>query len=161
MAPTLWLVLAVALLVLGVVGAVTPLVPGALLSVTGVCLYWWSTGFGEPGAAFVVGVVVVGVGAFLVDWLASAISTKVGGASTTSAIAAAVVGTLAFFVAGPLGVIAGVALAVFATEYYLSGDVRQGSKASLYATIGLLGSTVVQVLVTVAILVGFLLALAV
>lgn len=161
MAPTLWLVLTVALLVIAVVGAVTPLVPGPLLSVGGVLLYWWSSGFEEPGVLFVVGVVVVGVGAFLVDWLAGAISTKVGGASTTSAVVAAVVGFLAFFVAGPLGVIAGVAVAVFATEYYLSGDVTQGSTASLYATIGLLGSTVVQVLVTAAILVGFLLVLAI
>lgn len=161
MTPTLWLGLALLLLLLGVVGAITPLLPGPLLSVVGVLCYWWSTGFGEPGLVFVVGVVIVGGGAFLVDWLAGAISSKVGGASTTSAIVAAVVGVLAFFVAGPLGVVLGVAAAVFATEYYLHGDVRKGTKASLYATFGLLASTVVQLIVAVAILVGFLLVLAV
>lgn len=161
MAPTLWLVLAVALLALGVVGSVTPLVPGPLLSVAGVCLYWWSTGFGEPGLAFVVGVVIVGLGAVLVDWLAGAISSKAGGASTTSAVVAAVVGVLAFFVAGPLGIVIAVAVAVFATEFYLGGDLRTGVRASLYATVGLLASSVVQLLVTFAVLVGFLLVLAV
>lgn len=160
MSPSLWLALALALLVLGVVGAVIPLVPGALCSIAGVLLYWWSTGFDEPGLLFVVGVVIVGIGAFFVDWLAGAISSKVGGASTKSAIVAAVVGTLAFFVAGPIGVIAGVAVAVFATEFYLHGDVQRGSKVSLYATVGLLGSTVVQVLVTLSILAGFLIAVA-
>lgn len=160
MAPTLWLALTLVLLVVGVVGAVTPLLPGPLVSVAGVCLYWWSTGFGEPGALFVVAVVIVGVGAFLVDWLAGAISSKASGASTTSAVVAAVVGVLAFFVAGPLGIVLGVALAVFATEYYLHRDLRTGARASLYATVGLLASSVVQLLVTVAILAGFLLVLA-
>jgi uncharacterized protein YqgC (DUF456 family) len=160
MAVALWLALALALLLVGIVGSVTPLVPGPLLSVVGVCLYWWSTGFGEPGALFVAAVLLVGLGAFLVDWLAGAISSKAGGASTTSAVVAAVVGVLAFFVAGPLGIVLGVALAVFATEFYLSGDLRTGVRASLYATVGLLASSVVQLLVTVAILVGFLLVLA-
>ncbi len=159
--PTLWLSIALLLLVLGVVGAVTPLVPGPLLSVAGVLLYWWSTGFGEPGIVFVVGVLAVGIGAFLVDWLAGAISTKAGGASTTSAVVAAIVGFLAFFVAGPVGVLAGVAVAVFATEFYLQRDLRKGFRASIYATVGLLASAVVQVLITAAILVGFLLVLAV
>lgn len=160
MSATLWLGIALALLLLGIVGSVTPMVPGPLLSVAGVCLYWWSTGFGEPGTLFVAAVVIVGVGAFLVDWLAGAISSKAGGASTTSAVVAAVVGVLAFFVAGPLGIVIGVALAVFATEYYLHRDLRTGVRASLYATAGLLASSVVQLLVTVAILVGFLLVLA-
>lgn len=161
MSPTLWLVLAILLLVGGIVGSVTPMVPGPLLSLVGVLVYWWSTGYGEPGVVFVGVVVVVCVATLLVDWLASALSTKVGGASTKSAIVAAVVGTLAFFVAGPVGTVLGIAVAVFATELYLSGDLRQGSKASLYATLGVLASAVVQLLVTVTILLGFLLALAV
>lgn len=161
MAPSLWLVLAVLLLVVGVVGSVTPMVPGPLLSVAGVLLYWWHTDFGEPGTVFVAVVVIVGVGAVLVDWLASAISTKAGGASTASAVVAAIVGTLAFFVAGPVGTVLGIAVGVFATEFYLSGDLRQGSKASLYATLGVLASAVVQLFVTVAVLVGFLLMLVV
>jgi len=157
--PSLWVALALLLVVLGIVGAVTPLLPGPLLSVAGVLLYWWSTDFGEPGAVFVGAVIVLGVGAFLADWFAGAVSSKLGGASTTSAVVAAVVGVLGFFVAGPLGIVVGVALAVFATEYYLHGDVKRGSKASLYATVGLLASAVVQLLVTLGIFVGFLVVL--
>ncbi|AGN00366.1 hypothetical protein L593_02075 [Salinarchaeum sp. Harcht-Bsk1] len=159
MTTTLWLALAVLLLLVGVVGSVTPMLPGPLLSVGGVLLYWWSTGYGEPGLVFVVASVVLGVGTVLLDWLASAVASKAGGASTASAVVAAIVGTLAFFVAGPVGTVLGIAVAVFATEIYLHGDLRQGSKASLYATIGVLGSAVVQLFVTVAILLGFLLVL--
>ncbi len=42
-------VLAVALLVAGIVGTLIPLVPGGLLSLSGLYLYWWHTGFTEPG----------------------------------------------------------------------------------------------------------------
>lgn len=161
MAPSLWLGLALALLLVGVVGSVTPLVPGPLLSVAGVVLYWWDTGYATPGPVFVGSVVVLGLGAVLVDWFGSAISTKAGGATTPATAAAALVGLFGFFVAGPLGVLVGVAVTVFAVEFYLSREVATGLQASLYATVGLLASTVVQALVTVTILVGFLLVVVV
>lgn len=161
MADLLWTGVALALLAAGVVGSVTPLLPGPLLSVAAVVVYWWHTGYADPSQLFVAGVVVVGLGAFLADWFAGAVSSKAGGATTTSAVVAAVVGLLAFFVAGPLGVVVGVAVAVFATELYLTQDPTAGLKASLYATVGLVASTVVQLVVTVGIGVGFLLTLVV
>jgi uncharacterized protein YqgC (DUF456 family) len=160
-ASTLWLAAALLLLVAGVVGSVVPAVPGPLLSVAGVLTYWQSTGYADPTLAFVLGVLLVGVGALLVDWFAGAISSKLGGATTTAAVAAAAVGVLAFFLAGPLGIVVGVAVTVFAVEFALTRDAGQGLRASLYATVGLLASTAVQALVALSILVGFLLAVVV
>ena len=161
MASPLWVGLTLLLLAVGVVGSVAPLLPGPLLSVAGVLLYWWSTGYVSPDPVFVAGVVVVGIGAFVVDWFGSAISTQAGGASTTTVVVAALVSVVAFFVAGPLGVVVGVAASIFAVEFYLTRDVAAGLKATVYATVGLQASTVVQVLVTVAILIGFVLVLVV
>lgn len=153
-------VAAVVLLLLGVVGSVTPLVPGALLSLAGVYLYWWSTGYVSPGPLLLAAFTVVGLAALVFDYFAGAISARAGGASLSTTIAAAVVGVVLFFVAGPVGVLVGVAGTVFGVEFYRNRDVTQGAKTALYATVGMLASVVVQFLLTASMLVAFVLLVA-
>jgi uncharacterized protein YqgC (DUF456 family) len=152
-------VVALALVVLGVVGSVTPFLPGALLSLAGVYLYWWHTGYTDPGLLALAGFTVVGVAAFAFDQLAGLVAAKASGASAWTSIAAGVVGFALFFVAGPLGVLLGVAATVFVLEYFRHADARRGVRTALYTTIGMLGSAVVQVMVTLSMLVAFLLVL--
>ena len=153
--------LAVALLLLlaGVVGSVVPVAPGVPLSVAGVLVYWWSTGFGAPGSAFVAVVVVVGTATVAVDLVAGALAARAGGASRTTMAAAAAAGLLLFLVAGPLGVVVGVAATVFAVEFARTRRVEGSARAAAAATLGLLASVAVQLLIAVAILVAFVLAL--
>lgn len=149
--------LAVGLLVLGFVGSVVPALPGALLSVAGVLLYWWSTGYADPSTLVLAGFLVVGLFAAAVDYFGGAVAAGAGGASRWTVAAAAVVGFLLLFVVGPLGVILGVAGTVFALEFRRHGDVRRGGTAAVYAVVGVLGSALVQLLLTGSMLVGFLL----
>lgn len=153
-------VLAVGLLVAGVVGSVVPLVPGPLVSLSGVYVYWYSTGYADPGLLVLAGFTLVGLFAIAVDLLAGAVGARAGGASTLGSAVAGVVGLVLFFVAGPLGIVVGVAGSVFAVEFYRGGSAAESGKAALYATLGVLGSAVVQVLITAAMLVAFLLVLA-
>lgn len=155
----LFIIVAIGLLILGIIGSVTPMIPGAILSVAGVLLYWWSTGYTNPSLFFVALTVLVGVAAFLTDYFAGAISAKVGGASTGTTIAAAAVSLVLFFVLGPLGVIVGVAGTVFLLEFWRGRRAEDSFRAAAYTTVGMLGSTAVQVIITVSILIGFLLAL--
>ncbi|MFW5801117.1 MAG: hypothetical protein ACOCVC_03735, partial [Spirochaeta sp.] len=53
-------VLAFVMLLGGVVGSVLPAVPGAGLSLAGVLLYWWHTGYAEPGTLLLVAITLVG-----------------------------------------------------------------------------------------------------
>lgn len=150
---------AIALLFAGVVGSLVPLVPGALLSLAGVYLHWWATDYSEPGL-FALGILTsLGVVTVLVDWLAGALSARAGGASTRTMVVAGLAGFLLFFVAGPLGVLAGVAGTVFLSEYLDHEDARQAARTAGYATVGVLASNVAQALLTLAMLVGFLLVL--
>lgn len=155
-----YLAAALLLLVAGVVGSVVPLVPGVPLSVVGVLLYWWSTAYGEPGTAFVAVVLLVGAAAVAVDLFAGAISARAGGASRTTMAVAAVASLALFVVAGPLGIVVGVAVTVFGAELYRTRRVEGSARAAGYATLGLLASTAVQLLVAGSILVGFVLAVA-
>lgn len=155
-----WLLVALLVLVGGVVGSVLPLVPGAALSVGGVLLYWWSTGYTDPGAVFVGGAVVLGAAAMLADWFGGAIAAKAGGADAATTAVAAVVGVALLFVAGPLGLVAGIAATVFVVEVARGGGNRESARAAGYAVVGVLGSVAVQLVVTVGILLGFAVAVA-
>lgn len=150
--------LAVALLVIAVVGSAVPAVPGASLSVAGLLLYWWHTGFTEPGALALVVLLSLAAVALAADWFGGPLAAKAGGASTRTTLVAAAVGFVLLFVAGPLGVVLGIAGTVFLFEYRRSGDVRGSLRTAGYVTVGVLASAVVQVLLAATILVGFLIA---
>ncbi|MFC7202080.1 DUF456 family protein [Haloferax namakaokahaiae] len=159
MEPFLWI--ALALLVLGVVGSILPMLPGALLSVVGLLLYWWSTGYSEPGLLALVGLLLVGLTAMAADYGGGVIAARFGGASTKTSILAGVVGLVLLFVLGPLGIFVGVAGTVFVVEYLDHQDAERGVQRAAVATVGVLATAVVQVFLTLAMLVGFVLAVVV
>ncbi|MFC7154773.1 DUF456 domain-containing protein [Halomarina halobia] len=147
---------AFALLVLGVVGTVVPLLPGALLSLAGVYLYWWGTGYAAPGPAVLAALTLVGVAAVAVDYFGGAIAARSGGASWWTTALAATAGVLLMLVSGPFGLLVGVAGTVFVLEYGRHRDAREGAWTALYATVGVLASAVVQALLALSMLVAML-----
>lgn len=151
-------IVAVCLLLLGVLGGVLPILPGAPLSLCGVYLYWWHTGYTEPGLAVLAGLTVLGLLAIAAEYAGGAMSAKFGGASTQTVVLAAIAGIAALLVTGPLGLLVGVAGTVFLAEFYRHRDARRSAKAAAYATVGVLASSVAQVLLTATILVAFVLA---
>jgi hypothetical protein len=153
----IYALVAIALAVVGVVGVVVPLLPGALLSVAGALLYWWSTGYTDPSLPVLAALVFVGVLTVVLDYFGGAIAARAGGASslTTGAV---VVGLVLLVVTGPVGFLLGIAATVFAVEFYRNEDAEASVRVALYATVGVLASTVVQVLLTSAMLVVLVLA---
>ena len=148
-------VLALALLVGGVVGTLVPLVPGGALSLSGVYLYWWASGFVDPGPIAMVVFTVLGVSTLFAEFFAGAVSARAGGASWRTTAIAAVVGIALLVVAGPVGLLVGLFGTVFVLELVDGRDVTESSRSALYATAGVLVSTAVQVMLTATILVGF------
>jgi hypothetical protein len=148
---------ALALCLLGVVGSLLPLVPGAAFSVGGVLLYWWHTGYADPGPfvlALLLGLALV---ALVLDWFGGAVSASAGGASTRTTLAAAVVALPLTLVAGPIGLLLGVAGTVFVLTYRENGDPEDSARVAAYTTVGMLASAVAQALLTGFVLLGMLL----
>ncbi|WP_338729264.1 DUF456 domain-containing protein [Haladaptatus sp. DJG-WS-42] len=152
-------VLAFGLLILGVVGSVVPLLPGAPTSLAGVYLYWWHSGYAEPTLLALVGLTVLGLTAMTFDYLGGAVAAKVSGTSWKVSALAGLIGFALLFVLGPLGIFLGVAGTVFAFEYRKHEDVDQSARAAMYTTIGILASAVMQVLLTTSMLVAFILVI--
>lgn len=152
------LYVALALLILGIIGSVVPLLPGPLLSLAGVLGYWWATGYDEPGLITLVVLVVLGVLALLLDYLGSAVAARAGGASLTASLAGGAVGLVLLFVFGPVGMLLGVVGTVFVLELRRHGDAEAGVRTALLTAVGTLASAVVQVVLTAAMLVTFVVA---
>jgi len=145
---------ALVIVALGVVGSVVPGLPGALLSLLGFYLYWWQTGFTDPGWLFAILYSLTGLVAFLADYVAGAVSAKVGGASGWTMAAAAAVGLFLMFFVGPVGVLLGVVLTVVAVEVYRGTELEEGIEAGLYAAAGMIGSALVQFVLTASMFVA-------
>ncbi|WP_323172398.1 DUF456 domain-containing protein [Natrialba sp. PRR66] len=155
------LVLAVAVLLGGVLGTVVPLVPGGALSLAGVYLYWWLSGFTAPGPIALAVLTILGLVTLFVELFAGSIAARAGGASWVTTGIAAVVGIVLMVVTGPLGLLFGLFGTVFVVEYLRVGDLDRSTQSAIYATAGILASTAIQVLLTVSILCGFLIAVVV
>ncbi|USZ72601.1 DUF456 domain-containing protein [Natronosalvus halobius] len=151
-------VLAVVLLIGGIAGTVVPLVPGGGLSLAGLFLYWWHTGYTEPGVVPFVALTALGLATLFAEFFAGSLAARAGGASWQTTALAAAVGIALMIVTGPLGFLVGLFGTVFALEFVGNRDLENSLRAAGYATAGTLASTAVQFLLTSAILVGFLLA---
>jgi uncharacterized protein YqgC (DUF456 family) len=147
---------AVALLLAGVVGSVVPVVPGAGLSLVGIYLYWWSSSYAVPGLAVLAAFTLVGAAAIVADQFGGALAAGAGGASMKTTALASVISIPLLFVAGPVGLVLGIAGTVFAAEFYRTQSAGRGARAAAFAAVGVLGSAVVQLVVTLSLLVGFL-----
>ena len=145
---------AVGLAVLGVVGSLLPVVPGGGLSLAGVLLYWWSTGYADPSLPVLAAFVLVALAVVAVDVAGSAIAVRAGGASALTAAAALVAGLVLGLLTGPVGFVLGVTATAFVVEYSRTGESEASGRAALYATVGVLGSALVQLLLTLSLLVG-------
>lgn len=152
-------ILAVALLVGGVVGTVAPLVPGGLLSLSGLYLYWWHSGFAEPGTLTLAVLTLLGVLTVVAEFFGGSIAARAGGASWTTTTIATVVAIVLMIVTGPLGLLVGLFGTVFAVEFLRGGDLDRSARSAAYATAGMFASTAIQALLTLTILFAFLVSI--
>lgn len=139
--------LAFALLVVGVVGSVLPLVPGPVFSLGGVGVYWWHTDFTEPTllvAGTLIGLGLVAVGA---DLIGSLVGGRAGDVPTVTALVAGLVG-LVLAPLGPVGVVLGVGGTVALLEFRDGATPSQALRGAAFTTLGLLGSVIIQTLLT-------------
>lgn len=148
-----FIVLALGLLVFGVVASVLPILPGGLLSIAGVYVYWWGTGYTEPNVWLLAALTAVGVTVLVADWFGGAIGASVGGADLQTVLVAALVGFVLLVLSGPLGLLVGFVGTVFLVERYRGEDTATSLRSATYATVGILASAVVQVLLTGSMLV--------
>jgi uncharacterized protein YqgC (DUF456 family) len=157
MSAGLW-VLAIALIVVGVAGAVLPVLPGAILVFAGIALAAWIDGFARIPLWLLGVFAVMTIAAWLVDYVAAALGAKRAGASRYAIIGAAI-GTIAGIVTGLWGLLFMPLLGAAIGEYLAQRDAWRAGKVGMATWIGLLLGTVAKLALVLAMVGIFAVAL--
>jgi uncharacterized protein YqgC (DUF456 family) len=139
----LWIV-AIALIVVGVVGTVLPALPGAILVFAGVALAAWIGDFAQISGWTVGVLAVLTAVAWIVDYVAGLYGAKKAGASTLALVGAGV-GTIAGIFTGLVGLIFMPLVGAAIGEYLAQKDALRAGKVGLATWLGMLAGTVLKV----------------
>ncbi len=147
---------ALLLIVIGVLGSFIPLVPSGLSALAGI---WTYALFGaDPIGPIVLTVLTLtAIVTALLEHLGGPLAAKLSGSSNEVMVASTVGGLVLMFVLGPLGIIVGVVGVVFLLELKGGADVALAGRRSVFTAIGVLASSVAQLLFTLSILGMFVL----
>ncbi len=156
MTVALWL-LALACVLVGIVGTVLPALPGVVLVFAGLALGAWIDGFARVSGWTVGLLAVLMLLAWAMDFVAAALGAKRVGARPAALVGAAL-GTIAGVFGGVLGLLflplAGAAIG----QYLAEPDLRRAGRVGLATWIGMLVGTAVKIALVFAMLGAFALA---
>jgi uncharacterized protein YqgC (DUF456 family) len=144
MEPTIYYALAVLLVVIGLVGTVLPVLPGTLLVFAGLFIAAWADHFAHVGVAGLAIIALLGVLAFVADFVASLMGAKRVGASPQALAGAAVGGLVGFFFGIP-GMIVGPFAGAVGGELLAKGRLAQAGRVGLGTWLGLVAAAVLKV----------------
>ena len=157
--PILWLITAF-LFGLGLLGTVVPGLPGITLIYAGILLHAFATRFAQISPATVAVFGLITAATIVISYIGSAAGARLGGGKHW-AVAGTIIGAIAGAFAGPVGLFAGAFLGG------LVGALREGQsnanalRVAFFSTLGVLGTAVIQLLLGIALIVAFLIAVAV
>jgi uncharacterized protein YqgC (DUF456 family) len=141
---TLLWVVAVALIVVGVVGTVLPALPGAVFVLCGIALAAWIDSFATISGWTVLVVAMLTALAFAADYIAAMLGAKKAGASRL-AVAGAAIGTLVGVFTGLVGLLFMPLVGAAIGEYVAERDLRRAGKVGVATWVGLLLGTAAKV----------------
>ena len=145
---TLYYVLAVLLVLVGIAGTILPALPGLPLVFAGMLLAAWAGDFQQVGVPMLVALGLLTVFSLAVDFWATALGAKRVGASRL-AIVGAMVGTVAGLFFGPIGLLLGPFGGAIAGELIhrrslQKQDLGQAAKIGFGTWFGILFGTVLK-----------------
>lgn len=152
----LWLAV-VALVAIGLAGAVLPALPGVPLVFAGLWLGAWIDDYSRVGVSTLVVLGVLVVIAVLIDFLASALGAQRVGASR-QAIWGSVLGSMVGLFFGLPGIILGPFVGAVVGELSARSGVSQAANVGLATWLGLLFGTIAKLALSLAMLGIFLFA---
>lgn len=144
-----WLtILVFVLLVGGLVTSIFSQVPGGpSMSLAGVYLHWWTTGYTEPGIAILGLLTVLVVLERTSGLITPLLSSKVGGTSPVTMTVASAVGSVLFFFVGTLGFLLGMTITAFIIEYLRRRDVKTSVVAAFVVVLSSFDTNAIKILV--------------
>jgi uncharacterized protein YqgC (DUF456 family) len=134
-------------MVIGVVGAIAPVIPGPPIVWLGALYYAWRTGFDEVGVAMLAVLGLLAIVGGTSDWWMGYLGARRGGASGWATLASFVGGIAGLVVFSLPGMLIGSIGGVVLVEYLRHRDWRRVARASGGYLAGWLLSAVIEVAV--------------
>jgi uncharacterized protein YqgC (DUF456 family) len=144
----LW-VLAIALIVVGVVGTFLPVLPGALLVFGGMLLAAWIDDFQRVGWITLVILGFLTVLVFVIDIVAGLLGAKRVGASKLALVGAAI-GTIVGMFFGLVGILIGPFVGAVAGEVIARGQLAPAARVGFGTWIGLVAGALAKLALVLA-----------
>lgn len=135
--PTVWWVLSVALIVLGLAGTVLPVLPGTLLVWGGIVLGAWIDDFSLVGWGTLAFITVLALLAWALDYVAGLLGAQKAGASKLALVGAAV-GTVVGIFMGLVGVLFMPLVGAAIGEYWARKDHTRAVHVGFYTWVGIM-----------------------
>lgn len=155
MEPAFFYLAAVVLVIVGLLGTVVPIIPGAALVFAGLLLAAWVDGFTRVGP---VGLTIIGLLAALswvADFVAGLLGAKRVGASPQALVGATLGGAFGLFLGIP-GMILGPFVGAVGGELIAKRELVQAGKVGLGTWLGLVAAAVVKVIIAFMMIATFL-----
>lgn len=153
--PTLWWLLAIGLVVIGLIGTIAPLLPGPPLVLAGLWLAAWIDGFTRVGSTTLWILALLCGLALLLDFIASALGAQRARASR-SAIWGALAGSVIGMFFGIPGLIIGPFAGAVLGELHAQGGVARATEVGIATWIGLLLGIVAKLVICLIMLFVFI-----
>ncbi|UCC63169.1 MAG: DUF456 domain-containing protein [Anaerolineae bacterium] len=151
----LWLTVALALMFIGLLGVLLPVVPGVALIWLVALVYAIAEGFKNVDPITMIVLSVIAIPGITADIWVSSLGAKAGGASLWSILTSLLGAVVGFFVFSLPGALIGALVGLVAVELLRAKDWRQALKASGGWVAGWLLSTVVQMVVGIVMIAIF------
>jgi uncharacterized protein YqgC (DUF456 family) len=158
MADTLWWILSIGLIVVGLAGTVLPALPGTLFVLGGIVLGAWIDGFTRVGGVTVTVVTMLALLAWVLDYVAGLLGAKKAGASRLAIIGAAL-GTVAGLFMGLIGVFFMPLVGAAIGEYIAQKDHARAAHVGIATWLGIMAGMVAKVVIAFMMIGAFIVAL--
>ena len=155
MEPTLLYLAAVALVIVGLLGTVLPVIPGAAIIFAGLLLAAWVDNFARVGPVGLTIIGVLGILSWVADCVASLLGAKRVGASPQALVGATLGGAFGLFLGIP-GMILGPFIGAVGGELIARRQLVQAGKFGLGTWLGLVAAEVVKVIIAFMMIATFL-----
>lgn len=145
--------------IIGIIGTILPALPGVVLIFGGMLVYGFMTNFeGLSIWFFVIQLLAMAV-IFVMDFIASAVSTKNYGGSKQATFGAAVGTIFGIIVLGPLGIIIGPFAGSVAAEILLGKEIKQAIRVGFGSIVGVVGGTIFKLVAEITMIIYFIMSI--
>jgi len=149
------LILTLILFVLGLLGTILPVLPGAILIFSGMLLYGFLTQFSTLNTMFFLIQALILILILSIDFLASVVGTRQFKGSKQAVWGAAIGTVLGMIFLGPLGIIIGPFLGAVIAEFIVNPNYNHAIRVGFGTLIGFVSGTILKLGIEIIMIIYF------